>query len=258
MLPSLSSWTKYSAFLLSFMAGSINVIGLLDFEHQSVSHLSGTASMLSVHALQLAHEETIHLVGIIIAFVTGAVISGYLLHNKGKSENCDIYYQTALLIEALLILLSLYFLTQGSYSGHYSASAACGLQNSLTTSYSGSMIRTTHLTGTFTDIGIILGEVIRGNKQNQAKLTILSILVAGFISGGAFGTLLFSKFAYFSLLAPAAFCIIIAIGHRKLMISSAEYKTHQQTIFQNQSSSMIQSEAHLYSGLNQVHFKKRI
>ncbi|HAI90280.1 MAG TPA: DUF1275 domain-containing protein, partial [Alcanivorax sp.] len=46
MLTRLPRWVEVGAFLLAFLAGSVNAVGLLGFSHQSVSHLTGTTSLL--------------------------------------------------------------------------------------------------------------------------------------------------------------------------------------------------------------------
>ena len=40
------------------------------------------------------------------------------------------------------------------------------------------------------------------------------LIIAGFISGGALGSVLFAKLAFFALLAPAAICIALAMSYR--------------------------------------------
>ena len=60
-------------------------------------------------------------------------------------------------------------LSSGSFYGLLLASAACGLQNALATTYSGAIVRTTHVTGIFTDLGIMLGAIFRGQTLDYRK-----------------------------------------------------------------------------------------
>ncbi|MDY6889953.1 MAG: DUF1275 domain-containing protein, partial [Pseudomonadota bacterium] len=46
MLTKLPKWVEYGAFTLAFIAGIVNAIGLLGFEHQAISHLSGSVTLL--------------------------------------------------------------------------------------------------------------------------------------------------------------------------------------------------------------------
>ncbi|MCK8046724.1 DUF1275 domain-containing protein [Shewanella sp. 1CM18E] len=212
MISKLPKWVEYGAFILAFTAGSVNAIGLLGFEHQSVSHLSGTATLVGTQLLSSSPTVLFHLLGILISFMFGATLSGAFL--SGSSVKLGRHYDTLLLIEAGFLLLAIYLLQDGTYYGHYMASAACGLQNALATTYSGAIVRTTHVTGIFTDLGIMLGGTLKGEKFDKRKAILFMLIIAGFISGGALGAVLFAKLAFFALLAPAAICIALAISYR--------------------------------------------
>jgi uncharacterized membrane protein YoaK (UPF0700 family) len=99
--------------------------------------------------------------------------------------------------------ISIFFLSNGSLNGHYLASAACGLQNALATTFSGAVIRTTHVTGIFTDFGIMLGAKLRGEEFDKRKGLLFLLIIIGFISGGTFGAYLFSILKFQALLKAA-------------------------------------------------------
>ncbi|GAB3103350.1 DUF1275 domain-containing protein [Aestuariicella hydrocarbonica] len=208
MISKLPKWIEYGAFVLAFVAGSINAIGLLGFDHQSVSHLSGTATLLGSSFHDSSFEQTAHLAGILGAFLIGASISGLLLH--GSRLKLGRHYDTTLLLEAALIFVSLYLLSNGSFYGHYTASAACGIQNALATTYSGAVIRTTHLTGIFTDLGIMMGEAMRGRSFDKRKAILFLLIISGFITGATVGTFAFDLYQFNALLAPGVICIMLA------------------------------------------------
>ena len=211
MISSLPKWIEYGAFILAFIAGSINAIGLLGFEHQSVSHLSGTATLVGTSLLNSSFSESVHLIGILISFFLGAALSGFMLN--GHSLKLGNHYDTALLIESFLIFSAFYLLTEGSFYGHFLASAACGLQNALATNYSGAIIRTTHLTGIFTDLGLMLGAAFRGEAFDKRKTILFLLIIIGFILGGAAGAYLFGLFNFSSLIAPGIICMVLAIAY---------------------------------------------
>ncbi|MFD2231121.1 YoaK family protein [Alkalimarinus sediminis] len=212
MISKLPNWVEYGAFVLALVAGCINAIGVLGFEHQAVSHLSGTATLLATSALGDSLQTTLHLAGILLSFFLGASLSGFLLH--GSTLKLGRHYDTTLVIESLLILLAYYLLSQGSFYGHFAASASCGLQNALVTTYSGAIIRTTHLTGIFTDLGIMFGSILRGETFDKRKALLFSIIISGFIVGGVLGAYLFRIFEFKALLAPVAICLALAGGYR--------------------------------------------
>lgn len=212
MISQLPKWVEVGAFILALVAGFINAIGLLSFEHQSVSHLSGTATLLGASVLDASFQGTLHLIGVLAAFLLGAVLSGCLLH--GSSLKLGRHYDTALILEAVLLSVSLLLLSFGSFYGHFFASAACGLQNALATTYSGAIVRTTHVTGIFTDLGIMLGKFMRGQPLDQRKAILFLFIIVGFISGGTLGALLFTKYQFMALLFPIVTCVLLAFAYR--------------------------------------------
>ncbi|WP_164176991.1 DUF1275 family protein, partial [Streptococcus pneumoniae] len=74
-----------------------------------------------------------------------------------------------------------------------------GLQNAIITKVSQARIRTTHVTGIVTDIGIELGKLIYWNRSrgegldmvraDRDKLRLLGALLAAFFAGGVLGAL---------------------------------------------------------------------
>jgi uncharacterized membrane protein YoaK (UPF0700 family) len=175
LISTLPKWVEVGAFILALVAGFVNAVGLLSFEHQSVSHLSGTATLLGTGFLTLPFQHTLHLLGILLSFLFGSSIAGFLLH--GSTLKLGKHYDTALFLESALLLVTLLLLTKGSFYGHFFASMACGLQNALATTYSGAII-------------------------------------IGFILGGTLGSLLFLKYHFMALLFPASICLLISLVYR--------------------------------------------
>lgn len=216
MLSKLPRWIEYGAFTLALLAGSVNAVGLLGFQHQSISHLSGTATLLGT-SLTGSINNSLHLLGILLSFLLGAMISGLLL--SSTSLKLGRHYDSLLLIEGLLLLIAIYFLNDGSLLGHYFASAACGLQNALATTYSGAIIRTTHVTGIFTDLGILLGSALRGEAFDRRKAMLFLLIISGFILGGLGGGILYARLQFMALVVPAIICFVLALSY-KIYITS--------------------------------------
>lgn len=212
MISKLPAWIEFGAFILAFVAGSINSIGLLGFEHQMISHVSGTATQLGVTVSKGAFSSSLYLISMLAAFFIGASLSGFLV--RGSALQLGRHYDTALVVEAGFIFLAFLMLSKGSTYGHFAASTACGIQNALATTYSGAIVRTTHLTGLFTDLGIMLGEVLRGEAFDKRKANLFLLIVAGFISGSFSGAFLFNILAFNALLAPAFICLTLAVCYR--------------------------------------------
>jgi uncharacterized membrane protein YoaK (UPF0700 family) len=212
LISKLPKWIEYGAFILAFVAGCINAIGLLGLEHQSISHLSGTATLVGTSILNNSPENTFHLIGVLLSFFIGASLSGLML--QGNALKLGKHYDTALVIESFLIFAAILLLTNGSFYGHFAASAACGLQNALATTYSGAVIRTTHLTGIFTDLGLMLGGALRGEEFDKRKAILFLLIIFGFIIGGTFGAYLFNILHFNALFAPGLICLILAGAYR--------------------------------------------
>lgn len=207
MVAKLPRWVEYGAFVLALNAGFINAVGLLDFEHQAVSHLSGTATLIGTQLIS-SPTNIFHLIGIVVSFLVGASLSGMLL--TGSSLKLGRHYDTLLFVEACLLMAALLFLDRQSLIGHYFASAACGLQNALATKYSGAIIRTTHMTGIVTDLGIMLGAVSRGKALDRRKALLFLLILLGFITGGALGAYVFALVQVLALLVPAIICCLLS------------------------------------------------
>lgn len=205
-------WIELGALALALIAGFVNAVGLLSFEHQSVSHLSGTATMLGAGIISSPIEKSLHLLSVLGSFLFGSLIAGLLI--RGETIKLGRHYDTALLIEAVMLFSAFVFLARGSIYGHFMASAACGLQNAIATKYSGAVIRTTHLTGIVTDLGIMLGARLRGENTDQRKLILFLIIFLGFISGGLLGSVLYQQYAVYALIVPASGCLALSISYR--------------------------------------------
>ena len=210
MITKLPRWVESGAFLLSFLAGSVNAVGFLGVQHQAISHLSGTATLLGIELMTLS-ASSLHLLGILGSFLLGAALSGWLIENAAL--RLGRHYSLALVIEGGLLLAAMASLGNGATVGHYLASAACGLQNAMVTTYSGAIVRTTHVTGIFTDLGMMLGACLRGVPLDRRKAILFLLIISGFVVGGTVGAMLFGRFRFDALLLPATIAFILAIGY---------------------------------------------
>jgi uncharacterized membrane protein YoaK (UPF0700 family) len=216
----LPRWVETGAFFLAFIAGSVNAIALLGFNHQGVSHLTGSSSLLGVEMANGNFSEALHLLWIILSFVFGAAVSGYVIGNQ--SLKLGRRYGVALLVVALMLLLSMHFLLDGNNLGHYLASGACGLQNAMTSAFSGALVRTTHVTGLFTDLGIIIGLWLRGQKADKRRVILYLTLILGFVAGGLVGAMNFNSFSFLAMLLPASLAAAMAFIYFMLRLSASK------------------------------------
>lgn len=187
--------------MLALAAGAVNAVAIMGFNHQGVSHLSGISTLLGMEVSGGQFQPALMLVLVLLAFLVGAAFSGFLI--GGQSLALNNRYAIALFIESALLVAALWLLEGGSASGHLLASAACGLQNAMTSTYSGAVVRTTHVTGLFTDLGVALGLRLRGEAADRRRVWLCIALIGGFLLGGAMGAWGFTLARFYALLFPA-------------------------------------------------------
>ncbi|MCF7220925.1 YoaK family protein [Marilutibacter chinensis] len=202
MISRLPAWVWLGAGSLAVVAGMVNVVGYLGFEHQAITHLTGTTSLLGAALAEGDGRNALRLSLMVAAFVAGAVLSGIIIQDS--TLRLGRRYGVALMIEAALLALAVPLLHRHQMAGAALAAGACGLQNAMTATYSGALVRTSHLTGMFTDLGVFLGHRLRGMPSDQRRLWLCLVIIVGFLLGGVAGAMLFRHLGYDTLYLPAA------------------------------------------------------
>lgn len=211
MISKLPPWVWSGAWLLAFIAGIVNVVGLLGFEHQAITHLTGNTTLLAAAAATADLPATLHFAALVGAFVAGCAISGFIIQDS--TLQLGRRYGVALALVSLLLFASIPLLQGGSAFGMYAAACACGLQNAMASTYSGAVVRTTHVSGMFTDLGIFLGHALRGTPVDTRRLRLCVLVISGFFCGGVLGALAFGRFGYLSLSFPATLTAAVALAY---------------------------------------------
>jgi uncharacterized membrane protein YoaK (UPF0700 family) len=211
MLQKLGSWAWIGGGALAGIAGMINAIGYLSYTHQAVTHLTGTTSLFAIAVGAADFTAALHLGFVVISFFLGSVLSGFIIQRQ--TLRLGRRYGAALALEGLLLLLAAFCMRRQLEAGSYLASAACGLQNAMATTYSGAVLRTTHVTGIVTDIGSALGHALRGLEADWPRLRLYGLVLTGFVVGGIVGALLFNQVGTDALFYPAALTLIVALAY---------------------------------------------
>lgn len=218
MISKIPRWIWVGVALLALSAGFINVVAFLGFTHKAITHVTGNLSVLSSSLYQADFSVIGHLLILVFSFFLGAVLSGALIldsHLKlGRS------YGLALFIEAFLLFSATFGFLHGSFWGEVLASMACGLQNAMVSTYSGAIIRTTHMTGVLTDIGSLVGQLIQGIQIDGRRLKIHSLIITSFVLGGYLGALSFSKMSYAALFVPSTLIFTLAIIYTVILLKN--------------------------------------
>lgn len=198
--------------VLAFIAGALNAGGFLAVG-QYTSHMTGIVSSAADN-LVLGNIGLTVAAGIsVFSFIAGAATTAWLVNYAKRSSARNIYAAPLRIEAALLLAFGIVGATlplRELVSISLIASLLCftmGLQNALVTKISNAEIRTTHITGLVTDIGIEFGKLVYWNRErdvshhvvlaNRTRLRVHSALALSFFVGGVTGALGF-KYAGFS------------------------------------------------------------
>ncbi|HMQ10534.1 MAG TPA: YoaK family protein [Oligoflexia bacterium] len=208
-------------FIMALQAGLLNVGGFLA-ANTFISHVTGFATAASV---QIEMGNTFRFLGLVlipVAFLFGAMISGVLIDLRIKLKKKPKYYW----VFGLMFFLSL-LVTVGGFNdffgefGHTPESIngyslvvllcfICGIQNGAVSLVSKSVVRTTHLTGITTDLGIGLVRIINRKRisdiNDEGKANLMrSGIILFFVIGSLAGVPVFQQFEFRGFLLP---CLI--------------------------------------------------
>jgi uncharacterized membrane protein YoaK (UPF0700 family) len=211
VLRQLPRWAWIGGGLLAFIAGSINTVGYLCFRHQPITHLTGTSTELGIAMANLDAGEILHWGLTIGSFLLGAVLSGFIVQQR--TLQLGRRYGVVLMIESVLLFIATPLIHGASDLGLYLASMACGLQNAMVSTYSGATFRTTHLSGIFTDLGIYMGQRLRGLEVDRLRIQVCLLVAGHFIAGAMAGALGFAVLQERVLLVPAALTGTVGLGY---------------------------------------------
>lgn len=209
---------------LAFVAGATNAGGFLAVG-QYTSHMTGLVSSIADNLVLGELTLAVAAAGAILAFMGGAMTTAVLV-NWGLRRRLHSAYGLPLFLEAVALLV---FGVAGASIGVFAplfipltVVLLCfimGLQNAVITKISRAEIRTTHVTGLVTDIGIELGKLVYINPRegpdpvlaNRRKLRIHTVLVSCFFVGGVAGALGFKHVGFVSTVPLAIGLWLLAL-----------------------------------------------
>lgn len=210
---------------LAFIAGATNAGAFLAVR-QYTSHMTGIVSSMADSLVLGQFRTAVAALGALVSFLLGAAVSAVLV-NYARRRQLQSEFALPLLLEAgLLLVFGLLGAWLSKIHGLFvpvTVMLLCfmmGLQNAVITKVSRSVIRTTHVTGLVTDIGIELGKLLYWNRiqmdpslrvaADRERLTVLSLLVLSFFSGGVIGAIGFQHLGYAMTVPLAVILIVLA------------------------------------------------
>lgn len=212
--------------LLAFVAGAINAGGFLAVQRYT-SHMTGVVSAIA-DDLVLGHTALVIAGGASLGcFVAGAAATALMI-NWARRRGLHSEFALPVLVEATLLLA---FGVLGANLDRLIELFApttvlllcfiMGLQNAVITKLSHAEIRTTHMTGVITDVGIELGRLVYWNqfehsslppvRANRERLRVLLTILGLFFLGGLVGGLAFKWVGYIAVLPFSVLLLLLAL-----------------------------------------------
>ena len=216
---------RHLGLALAFVAGAANAGAYLAVKRYT-SHMTGIVSSIADNLALGELGLALGAVGAVVAFLLGAMTSAVMI-NFGRRRQARSAFALPLMLEALLFLLfGVMGATLAGVDGFFvpaTVAVLCftmGLQNAVITKISGSVVRTTHLTGVITDLGIEMGKWAYWNRTpseqaapvvaDRARMVMLLSLVLAFLGGGLVGALGFKHFGYLATLPLAGILVFLS------------------------------------------------
>lgn len=210
-------------FILAFQGGIINVGGFMAV-HRFVSHVTGYFSMTGYWAANGDFTQGLGMLLVPCFYFFGILVSGWFIERRRLRLEEPLY----ILVLGMMILnfIIIFSLGRAGLFGNFGETFSlgrdyvllfflaytCGLQNAVISSASGYAIRTTHMTGLITDLGIGIVRLWTMKKTPVKKEIFVNWcrfgILFSFLLGSVIGAVLFKRFhfdAFLSVIGLSAF-----------------------------------------------------
>ncbi|MCP1216508.1 DUF1275 domain-containing protein [Acetobacter orientalis] len=209
---------------LAMVAGALNSAGFLSVGYYC-ANMTGNISMLASASLQGKVDVALMAGSVVLCFWFGALLCT-LLVNRGRHKGLGAVYAYSILLEAfILVLLGLAQLFWFSPAGQVMVAPLVlaflmGMQNATVTRISGAVVRTTHVTGMITDLGIEMADWLTSfsqpqdaekHQKMQKRLWLHSQIIVCFILGSALGVYIYTAWPEYFLLGAGGVLACLAL-----------------------------------------------
>ncbi len=215
-------------FSMAFQAGMINSGGFLSC-HRFVTHTTGFATHFGT---ELAMGKTFSAFGMLSVpffFLFGSMVSAFFVDRRYIRGQRPLYHWMFALISVFMLLISI--LGEANFFGTFGDNMlltkdyfllvllcmSSGIQNAAITSASGSVVRTTHLTGITTDLGIGLVRAMSLGYSDKVQASesksnwMRAGIIISFIFGSTISALIYLRINYLGFIGPAIISFVLAI-----------------------------------------------
>lgn len=220
-----ASLNRQLAWAMAFVAGAVNAGGFLAVSHYT-SHMTGVVSTMADVLAEGDLATALAALAMMLSFLAGAFVCTTLI-SFGQRRRMRSRYALTLVFEAALMLVFGFMGNRLQQEVQFTLPVTVmllcfimGLHNAVTSIISGAAVRTTHLTGTITDIGIELSRLAYVNVHhrhgrerivaNRQKLSLYLLILASFLGGGVAGALGFRHIGFKVTVPLAGFLCFLA------------------------------------------------
>lgn len=204
----------FLAIFFAFTAGTVNIYGFVTlgvFTTNITGHVGEFALSFELSRWLAVKKITFWLLAFGLGSFSSALFIGFF-----KKKYPRLSYALPILAEIVLLIWCLLIHNQLGVQGKQVLILlyAMGIQNGIVSVVSGKVVRTTHLTGMITDIGIGMGKLFLrlGNRIYVLRSLFLNLsVVFSFIVGGIVSTFLTMEYNEMTLLLPIGMLFLALI-----------------------------------------------
>ncbi len=213
------------ASLLSFVAGMVNVVGFLAVQ-KLTTNVTGHFAFFIDEVIKQNFMEGLHIFLYVLFFFLGSFFSSFSIELVSKINDKHIFRIPVIVESIILISVAIFgvkIINSAPNLLAYLLLFAMGLQNSLVTSISNATVRTTHLTGLFTDLGIELSQLFFYKLEEQkiklyASIRLRLTIILFFFVGGLLGGIFYSTIKLYEL-AFAGVLLLIGLVYDQIKLT---------------------------------------
>jgi uncharacterized membrane protein YoaK (UPF0700 family) len=183
----------------AFISGATNVAGVIAFL-AFTTNITGHVANLARHVAERNFNEMILFFIWLLLFFMGAFIANFLIRSAWDKSSYWAHSRPMIIEIVILLFVAVYgdkFYAESALEREIIIGAiifAMGLQNSMVSTISGGLIKSSHLTGLFTDLGGDVSEWLHTASPKRViirnriyiRLTVLAFYFLGGLAGGYF------------------------------------------------------------------------
>lgn len=196
--------------MLSFVAGVVNISGVFAIATLT-TNVTGHFGYFSEELVNGHYRMAAEYISYILFFLAGAFSSGAMVESAIKRK-AEYVHALPIILEIVILTGVIFGSVNEIISIHWISRSllfAMGLQNALVTQISKATVRTTHLTGLFTDLGIELSQLMFYRQKTETQKLSRSIylrlsIIGFFFIGGLAGGIAFQEFGMYTLTIAVA------------------------------------------------------